>query len=115
MTPRTGSIGRQPVAPINAGTGPQVSIVVATYNLSGSLRWTIESALRQTMTDWEMLVVGDACTDDTADVVASFGDDRISFLNLHVNCGDQAGPNNVGVHRTHGQLDFGVTLIRLAA
>jgi glycosyltransferase involved in cell wall biosynthesis len=83
---------------------PAISIVVATYNRSRALRCAIESARRQTWTDWEMIVVGDACTDDTAAVVAEFADRRIRFVNLAINFGDQSGPNNVGVARSSGRL-----------
>lgn len=82
---------------------PRVSIVVATYNRSNVLRFTIESVLASTFTDWEMIVVGDACTDDTAVVVASFGDPRISFVNLPENSGEQATPNNEGMRRARGE------------
>lgn len=75
---------------------PKVSIVIATYNRSNVLVHTIESVRRSTLTDWELLVVGDACTDDTADVVAGFNDPRIRFINLEHNCGEQSGPNSVG-------------------
>ncbi len=74
-----------------------ISVITATYNRSNVLRLTIESLRAQTFTDWELLVVGDGCTDDTADVVASFGDPRISFTNLPRNSGDQAVPHNEGV------------------
>jgi hypothetical protein len=50
-----------------------------------------------------MIVVGDACTDHTAEVVAAFDDPRISFLNLPVNAGDQSVPNNEGVRRSRGR------------
>ena len=83
---------------------PTVAIVVATYNRSAVLRHAVGSAIRQRFTDWEMLVVGDACTDDTADVVASFGEPRIRFVNLPINVGEQSGPNNVGVARTDAPL-----------
>lgn len=76
---------------------PRVSIITATFNRSTILTHAIESVQRQTFTDWEMIVVGDACTDDSAEVVASFGDARIRFVNLERNIGDQSGPNNVGV------------------
>jgi glycosyltransferase involved in cell wall biosynthesis len=82
---------------------PTVSIVTATYNRSNILRYTIESVLRQTYTDWELLVVGDACTDDTEAVVAQFGDTRIHYTNLEENCGDQSGPNNVAIQMARGQ------------
>jgi glycosyltransferase involved in cell wall biosynthesis len=83
---------------------PRVSIVTATFNRANVLRHTIESVRAQTFADWEMLIVGDACTDDTAEVVASFGDARIRFVNLPENSGEQALPNNEGVRLARGEL-----------
>lgn len=77
--------------------GPRVTVVLATFNRSNVLRHTLTSLLSQTVSDFEAIVVGDACTDDTAAVVASFSDPRIVFRNLAVNVGDQSGPNNVGM------------------
>lgn len=82
---------------------PAVSIVVAAYNRSNVLRLAIASAVAQTFTDWEMLVVGDACTDDSEQVVKGIGDPRIEWENLPVNLGDQSGPNNHGVARARGR------------
>ncbi len=82
---------------------PTVSIVVATYNRSNVLALAIESARAQTVEDWEMVVVGDACTDDSAEVVRSFEDPRIRFLNLPENWGEQSKPNNEGVARSNGR------------
>lgn len=76
---------------------PAVSIVVATYNRSRSLRCTLEAIRLQRLEDWEVIVVGDACTDDTEAVVRSFEDTRFRFVNLEYNTGEQAGPNNVGL------------------
>ncbi|MFL6521249.1 MAG: glycosyltransferase family 2 protein [Chthoniobacterales bacterium] len=77
---------------------PAISVVIATYNRSGVLAYAIESVLRQTFTDWELIVVGDACTDDTAEVVARYveADSRVRFINLARNWGEQSAPNNVG-------------------
>ena len=82
---------------------PGVSIVVATYNRSNVLSLAIESARAQTNRDWEMWVVGDACTDDTEEIVRSFADERIRFVNLPENWGEQSRPNNEGVARSRGQ------------
>jgi glycosyltransferase involved in cell wall biosynthesis len=84
-------------------TAPRVSIVTATYNRGNVLRFTIEAVRAQTFTDWEMLVIGDACTDDTEQVVQSFGDPRIRFVNLPENAGEQSVPNNEGIRRARGE------------
>lgn len=79
-----------------AASSPVVSVVMATYNRSNIIGYAIRSLLRSTFADWELIVVGDACTDDTEDVVGSFGDPRIRFHSMPVNFGEQSGPNNVG-------------------
>ena len=84
-------------------SAPRVSIVTATYNRSAALACAIRSLRAQSETDWEQLVIGDACTDDTAGVVAGFGDPRISFENLSSNAGEQSVPNNHGVARARGR------------
>lgn len=82
---------------------PLVSVITATYNRSRVVAHAIESVRRSTLTDWELLVVGDACTDDTAEVVASVRDPRVTFTNLAVNAGEQSAPNNEGLRRARGR------------
>jgi hypothetical protein len=82
---------------------PLVSIIVATFNRSNVLRFALESILAQSLTDWEVLVVGDCCTDDTQKVVESFADHRIHFVNLPRNTGDQSGPNSIGARAARGR------------
>ena len=84
-------------------SAPAVSIVLATYNSSHLLRHAIGSVLLSDFDDWELIVVGDHCTDDTEACVAGFGDDRIRFINLERNSGQQATPNNVGVVMARGE------------
>lgn len=81
-----------------------ISIITATYNRSNVLLHAIRSVLRSDYQDWELIVVGDCCTDDTSDVVASFADPRIRFHNLDENFGDQSGPNNVGFRMSTGEF-----------
>lgn len=83
---------------------PAVSVVMATYNRCDVLAHAIESVRGQTVRDWELLVVGDACTDATGEVVASFNDERIRFVNRRVNHGEQSAPNNDGVAMARGEL-----------
>lgn len=82
---------------------PVVSIIIATFNRSNVLAIAIDSVRAQTFPDWELLVIGDACTDDTADVVARSGDPRIRFHNLPNNVGEQSGPNNEGMRQARGK------------
>jgi glycosyltransferase involved in cell wall biosynthesis len=83
---------------------PRVTIIIATYNWSSVLPYSIGSVLRQTFTDFELLVVGDGCTDDSADVVSAIGDPRVQWINLPQNSRHQSGPNNEGLARARGEF-----------
>lgn len=90
-------------APQPADPPPSVSIVTATYNRPAVLDFAIRSILKQDFPDWELIVVGDQCSEATAELVASFADKRIRYVNLALNYGEQSGPNNVGIARARGK------------
>jgi glycosyltransferase involved in cell wall biosynthesis len=83
---------------------PAISVIIATYNWSAALRCAVRSVLLQTLQDFEILVVGDGCTDDTEAVVADFKDPRIRWHNLETNWGSQWAPNNFGLQ--HAAADW---------
>lgn len=80
-----------------------VSVVVSTFNRSNVLRLTLESIKWQTVSNFEVWVIGDACTDNTEEVVAAVNDSRFHYYNLEENIGEQSGPNNEGVRRARGK------------
>jgi len=82
---------------------PSVSIVVATYNQAGFLTEAVASVRAQTFADWELLVVDDGSTDDTAAVAARFrDDDRLRYLpGAHA---ERAVARNRGVAAATGDL-----------
>jgi GT2 family glycosyltransferase len=68
------------------------------------LPYSIGSVLRQTFRDFELLVVGDGCTDDSEQVVAAMGDSRIRWINLPENSRHQSAPNNEGLRQARGEI-----------
>ena len=84
-------------------SSPRVTVIISTYNWSTVLPYAIASVLAQTMPDLELLVIGDGCTDDSEQVVAGIKDQRVRWINLAVNTGHQAGPNNRGLEEAKGE------------
>lgn len=56
-----------------------VSIIMPTYNCGRFIAESINSVLAQTYANWELLIVDDCSTDNTAKVVATFKDPRIHY------------------------------------
>ena len=83
---------------------PRVTAIIPTFNFSSVLPYSIGSVLRQTFTDFELLVIGDGCTDDSENVVHGIGDPRIRWINLPTNSGHQSAVNNEGLRQARGEL-----------
>jgi glycosyltransferase involved in cell wall biosynthesis len=90
--------------PSATAESPRVTVIIPTYNWSSVLPYSIGSVLRQSFTDFELLVVGDGCTDDSAQVVNAIADPRLRWINLPVNAGHQSAPNNEGLHQARGSI-----------
>ncbi len=84
------------------GAAPRVTVIIPTYNRSGPLHYAVTSVLAQSFDDFELLVVGDACTDDSETVVCGFSDPRVAWHNLPTNSGNQFAPNNYGLANARG-------------
>jgi glycosyltransferase involved in cell wall biosynthesis len=83
---------------------PRITVIIPTYNWSAVLPYSVGSVLRQTLSDFELLVIGDGCTDDSESVVKSIGDSRVRWINLPINSGHQSAANNEGLRQAQGEL-----------
>lgn len=81
----------------------KISVIIPTYNRSKQIKKSIESVLRQSYADFEVLIVDDASTDDTQAVVEAIPDKRIRYIKLETNQG-AAGARNEGVRQAQGSI-----------
>ncbi|MDW8051207.1 MAG: glycosyltransferase family 2 protein [Armatimonadota bacterium] len=73
---------------------PKVSVLTPAYNVAPYIGQCIESVQAQTLTDWEMIIVDDASTDDTVQVVQRYlSDPRIRLLQNERNSGAASARN----------------------
>jgi glycosyltransferase involved in cell wall biosynthesis len=83
---------------------PKVSVVMPAYNAAKYIKSAIESVLSQTFDDFELLVINDASTDDTAQIVRDIAaeDERVVLLQNDRGKG-VAGAINTGLEHSRGQ------------
>lgn len=81
---------------------PFFSVVIPTYNSADFLRCAINSVLKQTFSDYEIIVVDNHSLDHTDQVVASYTDPRIRYLKIH-NQGVIAASRNLGIRESYGE------------
>ena len=68
-----------------------ISIIMAAYNAEQTITQAIESVIKQSYQNWELIIVNDCSTDGTADQINKYQDPRIIKLENN---------NNMGVFRT---------------
>lgn len=66
---------------------PLVSVVIATFNSGNFLIDSVGSILKQSLNDFELIVVDDGSTDNTDQIIRNFNDYRIKFFRLPENNG----------------------------
>lgn len=82
---------------------PAVSVILPTFNRARLLPRAIASVLGQSFRNFELIVIDDGSTDDTAEVVRAFAaDPRLAYLPPERNLGD-AGARNRGIAAARGE------------
>lgn len=81
---------------------PFFTVIITTYNRRHLLPTAIQSVLDQTSQDFELIIVDDASSDNTEEVVKSFSDERIKY---HKNSQNlyKGGARNEGIKLAQGE------------
>ncbi len=83
-------------------TSPRVTVLMTVYNGVRFLPSAIESVLAQSFDDFEFLIVDDASTDSSVDLIRSYADSRIRLVSNETNIGQPASLNS-GLNLASGQ------------
>ena len=73
-----------------------LDVVLPTFNNESTIKSAVKSVLNQSFSDFQLIIVNDASTDGTLDVVQSIVDPRISIITNSQNLGC-GGSKNVGL------------------
>lgn len=81
--------------PVRSVMGPAVSVIMPAYNCADTIGYALESLMRQSYADMEIIVVDDASTDNTANIVLELAqlDPRIRLITLPRNQGAYVARN----------------------
>lgn len=81
----------------------KVSVIIPTYNRSELLKKAIESLENQSHQNFEIIIIDDCSTDDTAEVVRGMDDERIIYLRHDTNKGGSEA-RNTGIKQATGSF-----------
>lgn len=80
----------------------KISVILPVYNCAAYVSLAIESILQQTFENFELLIIDDASTDNTLEIVRSYSDDRIRLFTKETNQG-QVDSLNFGIDHSNGE------------
>lgn len=81
---------------------PKVTVYIPSHNYGRYLQTAIESVLKQTMLDWELLVIDDGSTDNTQEVLAKYKNHPSILIITQENKGLNVS-NNVAIRLSRSQ------------
>ena len=79
-----------------------ISVVIPTFNRASTLKKAIESVIKQTYSDWEVILVDNSSTDDTLEILEEFNNINIKLLTVNNN-GVIGYSRNVGIEHSSGK------------
>ncbi len=79
-----------------------VSVIIPVYNSEKYVKETIESVLKQTYQNFEIIIVDDCSTDNSCQIIENIDDQRIQLIQLDKNSG-VAVARNIAIENAKGQ------------
>lgn len=83
-------------------SSPSLSVVMPTYNAAEYIERSLESILRQSFEDYELIIIDDGSTDGTIELIEKQEDDRIHLIQREDENGITSALNR-GIDETRGQ------------
>jgi len=77
------------------------SVIIPTYNRAGFLKKAIDSVFLQTYSNWEVIVIDDASTDETQQVLMAYNDPRFFSYKNPINL-ERSKSRNIGIDLAQG-------------
>ena len=81
---------------------PKYSVIIPSYNRKLFLEKAVKSVLKQSVRDFELILVDDGSEDSTVDMIRGFTDKRIRYY--YIDNRGSAGARNYGIARSSGEL-----------
>ena len=81
---------------------PIFSIIIPLFNKEKEIQQTLESVLKQTFHDFEVIIINDGSTDKSEQIVKSFSDERILLISTDNKGVSQA--RNFGINYANGEI-----------
>lgn len=81
---------------------PEVSVLMTVFNCEKYIFKSINSIIKQTYKNWELVIINDKSTDSTLRIIRSFKEKRINLINLKKNVG-RTKAINIGLKKCRGK------------
>jgi len=78
-----------------------VSVMMPAFNAEAYIDLAIDSLIRQSYEDWELIVIDDGSADATPEIVRGYADPRIRMYGQRN--GGEANARNTALHHLHGE------------
>ena len=82
----------------------KISIIIPIYNASKYLKRCVDSILRQTRQDFELILVNDGSKDDSGEICQQYAENKSNIKYISKNNGGVSSARNIGIEHSCGEF-----------